>query len=170
VGGAGDANGDGRGDVLVGTESLLSVISGATGQPLYSIPADAPGDFDRAIAFPVSDLDGDGRDEIVVAAPHADPEGLVDAGALYLFSGATGQRLRAVPGVAAEGQFGASAALLGDVNGDGRPEVVVGAPVTVHTQRLCRIARQWVTCPKTKRPSVDRNRPAAISHSILTTI
>jgi FG-GAP-like repeat/FG-GAP repeat len=130
VGGAGDADGDGRGDVLVGTDSLLTVISGATGRSLYSIPADAPGDFEGAIAFPVSDLDGDGRDEIVVAAPHAAPEGQVDAGALYVFSGATGQRLRVIPGATAGGQFGASAALLGDINGDGKPEVVVGAPGT----------------------------------------
>src|SRR2546425_675995 len=56
VGSAGDVDGDGRGDFIAGTESLLMVVSGATGQPLYSIPADQPGDFARATAFSVPDV------------------------------------------------------------------------------------------------------------------
>jgi FG-GAP repeat len=130
VGSAGDADGDGRGDFVAGSENLLTVVSGATGRVLYTIPADQPGDFTQATAFAVNDVDGDGRADIVVAAPFADLTGQPDAGAVYLFSGATGQRLWGAPGPSAGARFGASAALLGDLTGDGTPTLVVGAPGT----------------------------------------
>jgi FG-GAP repeat len=130
VGSAGDADGDGRGDFIAGNENVLTVVSGATGRPLYSIPADRPGDFAHATAFSVSDVDGDGRAEIVVAAPEAADIDEPAAGAVYLFSGATGRRLWVSRGATAGARFGASAALIGDVNGDGLPDLVVGAPGT----------------------------------------
>lgn len=130
VGSAGDVDGDGRGDFIAGTESLLTVVSGASGQPLYSISADQPGDFARATAFSVPDVDADGRAEIVVAAPQADDIGEPDAGAVYLISGATGRRLWVSRGATTGARFGASAALIGDVNADGLPDLTVGAPGT----------------------------------------
>jgi hypothetical protein len=134
---AGDTDGDGNGDVLVGTDSTLSVFSGANGQLLYTIYATHAGDFLDASALVLPDVDGDGHADLVVGAPHVVLNGQRDAGVIYLFSGANGQGLRAIagPGPQLRGRFGASLALLGDVDGDGRPEVAVGAPGTVTAGR-----------------------------------
>lgn len=130
---AGDTDGDGYADVLVGTGSSLAVYSGATGQLLYVIYASHPGDFLDASAVLLPDIDGDGRPDLVVGAPHVVLNGQPDAGVVYVFSGADGQGTRAIagPGPQPRQRFGASVALLGDVDGDGHPEVAVGAPGAV---------------------------------------
>src|SRR5262249_23604051 len=62
--------------------------------------------------------------------PMADDLDLVDAGAVYLISGATGRRLWVSRGATADARFGASAAVLGDLSGGGLPDLAVGAPGT----------------------------------------
>jgi hypothetical protein len=129
VGNVGDADGDGRADLLVGSENLLTVYSGANLRVLYTIPADRPGDFERATILPVSDLDGDGRADFLVAAPGADNGDRVDAGGIFLHSAATGARIRPPSlGSAAGQRYGAAAILTGDLNNDGVPDAVIGAP------------------------------------------
>jgi FG-GAP repeat/FG-GAP-like repeat len=134
---AGDTDGDGYDDVLVGTESTLSVYSGANGQLLYAIYASHAGDFRDATAVLLPDIDGDGHADLVVGAPHVVLNGKPDAGVVYVFSGADGQGIRAIagPGPQPNQRFGASVALLGDVDGDGHPEVAVGAPGAVTSGR-----------------------------------
>ena len=77
------------------------------------------------------DLDGDGSDDAVVGAP-----GSADGGRAYLLHGPLTVGSRAVS-VAADATltaaapgdfFGQSLALSGDLDGDGSPEVAVGAP------------------------------------------
>lgn len=81
----------------------------------------------------LGDVDGDGRDDIAVAAPHNDPDvvylvqgpvtatmNLADAAGRLVFDGG------ALPGWTwAEG---ASAASAGDGDGDGLPDLLIGAP------------------------------------------
>lgn len=74
------------------------------------------------IALAVPDLDGDGTNDVIVAAPHANLDGYVDA-----YSVTTGQRLWRVLGQPDEA-FGWHIALAGDHDGDGVEDLWVGAP------------------------------------------
>ncbi len=74
------------------------------------------------IALAVPDLDGDGTNDVIVAAPHANLDGYVDA-----YSVTTGQRLWRMLGQPDEA-FGWHVTLAGDHDGDGIEDLWVGAP------------------------------------------
>ena len=84
------------------------------------------------------DVDGDGRDDLIAGAPQADPSGRSNAGAAYVLTsvtqgsridlaslGAAGYR---IDGAVAGDRFGSWVAGGGDVDGDGRDDVVAVAP------------------------------------------
>lgn len=73
------------------------------------------------------DLDGDGKADLAISAP-GDDVTVADSGAVYLYTfGADGPHLlRALTGLG-RGNFGASIA-IGDVDGDGDNDLVVGSP------------------------------------------
>ncbi|MCI0587898.1 MAG: integrin alpha [Planctomycetes bacterium] len=131
--GLGDVDGDGFADFAVGAPGggfggQVTVYSGATGAVVYVLNGMAPVEaFGRSIA-PAEDFDGDGIRELLVGAPIASPGGL-PVGTGRLFSGATGSLLLAFDGTDVLGQFTHSIACLGDVTGDGVPEILAGAPV-----------------------------------------
>jgi len=72
------------------------------------------------------DVDGDGVSDAVVSAPAHRPAGGGD-GAIDLYSGRSGALLWRVAGVAGA-RLGEGVEAAGDVNGDGTPDVVAGAP------------------------------------------
>lgn len=123
---AADVTGDGFADIITvpgpGMQALVRVFNGRTG-------ALVSGAVGRFLAFPVAytggsyvasgDVDADGRADIIVGT---------DSGTQALvrvFSGRTGTLLRSIsPFVAFRGGVRVAA---GDVNGDGRAEVIVAA-------------------------------------------
>lgn len=143
VAGIGDVDGDGRGDVIVGAPDengggvqgagRIHVFSGASGSLIRTIISPgriAGGSFGESISD-VPDANGDSIPDVLVGAPkETPPGGPARAGRVYLFSGATGQLLVAMqsPGLETDGGFGESVAGIPDLDGDGRGDIVVGAP------------------------------------------
>ncbi len=139
VAGVPDADGDGRGDLLVGAPGENAgftlnggqayLFSGATGLLLHRLVspnADPFGDFGRA----VTGISGDGRGNLLVGAPNENGGGLSSVGRAYVFSGATGDLLDTIESPDPEewGSLGTSVAGAGDLDGDGAADLLVGAP------------------------------------------
>jgi len=104
--------------------------------PLLSVDEIESGGWGPAARF-VGDLDGGGRDDLVIGSPFwTDDPQAPDKGRLYVFFGErhpVGTRLLAadadliVRGEVAHARLGSSVAGIGDVDGDGHPDVLVGA-------------------------------------------
>lgn len=138
-----DVNGDGKPDIVisaageqVGSSAAAGRVylySGATGALIRTLVSPAPepfADFGVSVAG-LPDVDGDGRGDIAVGAPFANPNtSPTDCGRVYIFSGATGALIRAMgsPLPQTRAYFGDSIAVLGDINGDGKADLAIGAP------------------------------------------
>lgn len=79
----------------------------------------------------LGDLDGDGTRDFAMNASGQSPTGAATypyAGRVYLHSGRTGELLKVVEGPTPRTQLGMFTSELDDLNGDGVPELVMGAP------------------------------------------
>jgi Putative metal-binding motif/FG-GAP repeat/FG-GAP-like repeat/HYR domain len=149
---AGDVNGDGFDDLIVGAPVFnvpglpnphegrafvyLGSALGPAIQPVWTADGAKSG-FGSAVAS-AGDVNGDGFDDVIVG----EPDGLFGpsggppqwTGQAYLYLGSPSGPTPAPAWVGHAGlldHFGASVASAGDVNGDGYADVIVGAPADV---------------------------------------
>lgn len=137
VAGIGDVNADGRADILVGIDGTdvngsssgsAVVYSGANGAVLNTLQGLAANDIFGTSAAGLGDVNGDGKGDYAIGAPWNDNASGVDCGHVKVYSGANGAVLFTFIGDATSDYFGTSVAGAGDVNKDGRPDIIVGSP------------------------------------------
>ncbi len=147
IAGAGDVNGDGYGDVIVGAHgdddggpksgTAYVYLGSASGVDLASEAKIVASDATNSVwlgwaVAGAGDVNGDGYDDVIVGARDDDLNGY-NAGSAYVYLGgasgidlATEVKLDASDG-AAEDYFGHAVGGIGDVDGDGFDDVIVGA-------------------------------------------
>lgn len=134
VAGAGDVDRDGRGDFILGAPfadangtdaGRARVYSGRDGRILWTFDGTVGGAALGTSVGSAGDLDGDGHADCLLGAPRAG--GGVLAGSAVVRSGRDGSVLWSFQGGTGE-QLGTWVSAAGDVDRDGRPDVIVGAP------------------------------------------
>ena len=118
--------------VLLGGLWAAALVAGAAGQadtlPLvvkHDWSGAQPGDDFGLVVTAAGDFDGDGRADVAISAPAGGEQG---RGLVLVFSGADGRMLTRLTGPAEEGQFGKGLSAGRDLDGDGVPDLLVGAP------------------------------------------
>lgn len=132
-----DVDGDGIDDFIVGAPNvdpslapMAYVYSGASGVPLFSKSGQAGSNFGHAVAR-AGDIDGDGVCDFYVGSPDYDDTTHGKVGRVAAFSGATGKKLWSFDGFLVGSKLGFSIAQLSDLDNDGVPDCLVGAPLDV---------------------------------------
>ncbi len=159
VAGAGDVNGDGFADLLIGVPGHTATFTGEGAAVIYRGSSGGPpsgpnwvregGEANAAFGFSVAgvgDVNGDGFSDVAVGAPYYDnPE--TDEGMVCLYYGQVdGPSLTAGwlgQGNQEGGHFGWSVAHAGDVNGDGYADFLVGMPEYLFAAERPGLAMCW---------------------------
>ncbi|MBN2495398.1 MAG: FG-GAP repeat protein [Deltaproteobacteria bacterium] len=155
---AGDVNGDGYADVVIGTdgqgtsaEGKAFVFHGSFNGLPPSASWSATGDnaadarFGKAVSS-AGDVNGDGFDDVIAGAPADDPVGAAPGTAFVYHGSASGLSAfyawSAVGDDQAGAAFGHAVSSAGDVDGDGYDEVVIGA--NLYTASSANAGRAYV--------------------------
>ena len=151
---AGDVNGDGRADLLIGAPVLdgrgpgsafvvftpttpMTIDLGALGPHGYRIQGTGGESLGDSVAN-AGDVNADGRPDALIGAPSGGQNGRFISGSVYIVFGKTttttvdvtalGTGGYRIDGAAEGDRIGRALAGAGDVNGDGRPDAIIGAP------------------------------------------
>ncbi len=151
VSGAGDVDGDGRSDVLVGAPfsdqggyhagkvyvilgGSLSTSTFALADADHGLAGDEPEDYAGYSVADGGDVDGDGRADILIGAPSYAGAGSAYCKAYMVRSSDLGPAVELADvdygfvGEERDDEAGTSLSGAGDVDGDGRSDLLIGAP------------------------------------------
>jgi hypothetical protein len=114
--------------VLFGGVTLLILSGlGTPGAKAFYRPVES---FGSALATG-ADFDGDGKRDFIVGCPQANNGHAQGSwvGRVIIVPGAPDKALRSIEGRSVGEKFGSAVAVIGDVSGDGVPDLAVGAPL-----------------------------------------
>ncbi len=167
---AGDVNGDGYGDVIVGAPQYdngeanegraflyLGRSTGLASTPAWQWEPDEPAaQFGSSVAT-AGDYNGDGYADVIAGAPALDPlYGPSDAGCALIFAGSqiglSPDPWKRIAGEQTGSGFGRVVATAGDMNGDGLSDVIIGAPTYGGSDGKATVYRGWWQTPLTNGP------------------
>jgi len=123
----------------------IRVVSGATNQVLYEIVGPVDEALFGLVMAGIGDADGDSIPDFAVGSSLIDATPTGGQGVVYVLSGLDGSVIRRLGGQFAGQRFGFAVAGVGDMNGDGLADVLVGAPALSSSQR----ASAQIYSPKT---------------------
>jgi hypothetical protein len=118
----GDADGDGRAEILMGRDNVEVWSPSGTFQRSMSLPSGMLGYGGIPTIF---DLNGDGRPEVLYNGARSSFDTGPTFGALYIFDGPSGTLLHSVKSTR-NGGYSDVMPLVADVTGDGSAEIVTG--------------------------------------------
>jgi hypothetical protein len=140
---AGDVNGDGYSDVIIGarfysngqTEQGAAFVylgspSGLMDNPAWFVEGDDQGNRFGASVATAGDINGDGFSDVIISETHYSESDFTPDGRVFVFNGSpTGLEDTASWRATYEPdyQYGYSVAPAGDVNGDGFSDVIIGS-------------------------------------------
>ncbi|MDO6422645.1 hypothetical protein [Saccharophagus degradans] len=129
--GLGDVNGDGAADFAITYQSSnineVDVYSGLDGTLLYTLNGGSMGQSFGVSLADIGDVDNDGIHDLAVGSSR-EALNTYSAGAVFVYSGATGAEVWAKHGTDYYGRLGIKLANVGDVDGDGSADLAVLRP------------------------------------------
>ncbi len=132
VAGAGDVDHDGVPDFIVGApfddswKGAAHVYSGSDGRELFTFRGNSGSDLMGHSVSSCGDINNDGHSDLLVGAVRN--VGGCPNGFVRIYSGNDGTLIRQLSGTGNCDYFGFAASGVGDANGDGYPDLLVGAP------------------------------------------
>ncbi|MHC4922419.1 MAG: hypothetical protein ACYTKC_22915, partial [Planctomycetota bacterium] len=135
VSGAGDVNGDGHADLIVGangddnngsSSGSARVLSGKDGKILHTFNGDSAGDQFGVSVSGAGDVNRDGYADVIVGA-YRDGNNDTNSGSARVLSGKDGKILYTYDGDFYGDYFGWSVSGAGDVDRDGHADLIVGS-------------------------------------------